>query len=74
MISHGCKTSIANILKEDFEERALAQAIHKPPCWFHYVDATLVIWPHGPQKLQWFLDHLNIQFTMETEGWPLSYS
>jgi hypothetical protein len=74
MTSHGCKTSIANILKED-----LAQAIHKLLCWFCYVDAMLVIWPHGPQKLQRFPDHMNsihrnIQFTMGTEAWPPSLS
>jgi hypothetical protein len=78
MTSHGCKTSIANI-KEDFEERASVQAIHTPLYWFCYVDAMLVIWPHGPQKLQRFLDHLNsihrnIQFTVHTEGWPLFFS
>ena len=79
MTSHGCKTSIANIFKEDFEGKALAQAIHKPLCWFRYLDAMLVIWPHRPQTLQKILDHLNsihrnIQFTMETEGWPPSFS
>jgi hypothetical protein len=36
------------------------------------VDNTFVIWPHGPEKLEGFLDHLdglrrNIHFTMETE-------
>jgi hypothetical protein len=36
------------------------------------VDDTFVIWPHGPEKLERFLDHLNgfhrnIQFTMEIE-------
>ncbi|PNF14479.1 hypothetical protein B7P43_G18379 [Cryptotermes secundus] len=57
---------------EDFEERALDLAPHKPRCWFRYVDDTFVIWPHGPDKLKDFLNHLNsiqqcIQFTMETE-------
>lgn len=78
MTSLVCMTSIANILEEDFKERALAQAIHKPLCWFCYVDVMLFIWPHGPQKLQRFPDHMNsihrnIQFTMET-GWPPSFS
>jgi hypothetical protein len=36
------------------------------------VDDTFVIWPHGPDRLRVYLDHLtsvhqNIQFTMETE-------
>jgi hypothetical protein len=62
------KTSITNFFKEDFKERALAQATN----WFHYMDETLVTWPHGPQTLQRFLDHLNgihrnMQFIMEVE-------
>jgi hypothetical protein len=37
------------------------------------VDDTLVIWPQGPDKLEYFLNHLNgihqcIQFTMDTES------
>jgi hypothetical protein len=62
-----------DIYMEDFEERALNLAPHKPLCWFRYVDDTFVIWPHGPDKLRDFLSHLNnvhqcIQFTMETES------
>jgi hypothetical protein len=57
---------------EVFEEEALKRAAYKPLCWFRYVDDTFVIWPHGRQKLDDFLLHLNnihtnIQFTMETE-------
>jgi retron-type reverse transcriptase len=64
---------IANFYIEDFEERALDSASHKPLCWFRYVDDTFVIWPHGPDKFKEFLYHLNsihtsIQFTMETES------
>ncbi|PNF15534.1 hypothetical protein B7P43_G16534 [Cryptotermes secundus] len=63
---------ISNLYMEDFEERALDLAPHKPRCWFRYVDDTFVIWSHGPDKLQDFLNHINsinqcIQFTMETE-------
>jgi hypothetical protein len=63
---------IANFYMEDFEEMALDWAPHKPHCWFCYMDNTFVIWPHGPNRLRDFLDHLNsihqsIQFTMETE-------
>jgi hypothetical protein len=28
---------------EDFKERALDWALHKPFCWFRYVDDTFVI-------------------------------
>ena len=43
-----------------------------PSCWYRYVDDTFVIWPHGRDKLQDFLNHINglhkkIQFTMEIE-------
>jgi hypothetical protein len=57
---------------EDFEERALAQVSHKLLYWFCYMDNTFIIWPHGPEMLERFLDHLNvqhrnIQFIVETE-------
>jgi hypothetical protein len=63
---------IADFFMEYFEETALERAIHKPLCWFRYVDDTFVICPHDPGKLSEFLDHLNsihesIRFTMETE-------
>ena len=40
--------------------------------WVRYVDDTFVIWPHGPETLRDFHDHLNqqnpaIQFTTEEE-------
>ncbi|XP_033609102.1 uncharacterized protein LOC117282660 [Cryptotermes secundus] len=62
---------ISDLCMEDFEERALDLALHKPHCWCHYLDDTFIIWPHGPNKLKDFLNHLNsihqcIQFTMET--------
>jgi hypothetical protein len=63
---------IANFYREDYEKTELDSAQLHPRCWFRYVDDTLVIWPHGPDKLKDFLHHLNsihqsIQFTMETE-------
>jgi hypothetical protein len=63
---------IANCFMEHFKEMALEGTTHKPLCWFHYMDDTIIIWPHGPGKLSEFLDHLNsvhgnIQFTMKTE-------
>jgi hypothetical protein len=62
----------ANFVMKHFEEIGLEDVTHKPLCWFRYVDDTFVIWPHGPGKLNDFLDHLNsvhdnIKFTMEME-------
>ena len=63
---------IANFFMEDFEKKAIEQAVLKPVCSFRYVDDTFVIWPHGQKQLTEFLNHLNrlhnkIQFTMEVE-------
>jgi hypothetical protein len=64
---------IANFVMEDFEKKAVEQATHKPVCWFRYVDDTLIIWPHGQEKLTEFLNHPSghhnkIQFTKEKDG------
>jgi hypothetical protein len=63
---------IANFYMEDFEKTGIEQATHKPACWYRYVADTFEIWPHGQDRLQDFLNHLNglhkkIQFTMEIE-------
>ena len=63
---------VANFFKERFENDALTSAIHKPSVRLRYVDDTFVIWSHGREKLDKFLNHINtihpnIQFTMETE-------
>ena len=50
---------VANFFMEHFETQALTSAIDKPTRWFRYVDDTLVIWPHGEEKLTSFLAHLN---------------
>jgi hypothetical protein len=64
---------IANFFMEDFGEMAPYRAAHKPLCWFSYVDDTIVFWPHEPDRMRDFYDHLNsvhwnIQFTIEREG------
>ena len=63
---------VANIFMEDFEQTALSTSNLKPKIWFRIVDDTFVIWQHGKDKLEKFLEHLNglhkrIQFTMELE-------
>ena len=64
---------LANIYMEMFEEEAIDSATHKSSFWVRYIDDTFVIWPHGRNKLQDFLCHLNsrqesIKFTMEEES------
>ena len=64
---------IADFFMEDFEIRALQSAMKKPKHWYRYVDDTFVVWQHGKESLQMFLDHLNsihpnIKFTMEIEN------
>ena len=63
---------IANIYMEGFEEEAINTADDKPSLWVRYVDDTSTIWPHGPEKLKRFHNHLNsqndsIQFIIEKE-------
>lgn len=59
---------IADFFMKDIKERALAQVTHKLLCWFHYVADIFVIWSHGTEKLERFLDlHGNILFPLEVE-------
>jgi hypothetical protein len=64
---------VCNIYMEHFEILDLDSLSYKPSLWLRYVDVMFVIWPHGPNRLQDFLNHLNrvrlsIQFTMEIES------
>ncbi|GJQ73972.1 hypothetical protein Trydic_g18902 [Trypoxylus dichotomus] len=63
---------VANLFMEQFESLAVETAADKPTVWWRYLDDTFVIWPHGRDKLDRFLEHLNgvypnIQLTMELE-------
>jgi hypothetical protein len=63
---------VSNIIMERFEKLALDSAQHKQSLWLRHVDDIFVILPHGPERSQNFLSHLNsfrpyIQFTMEIE-------
>ncbi|GJQ74561.1 hypothetical protein Trydic_g21422 [Trypoxylus dichotomus] len=71
-VAMGCPLSpvVANLFMEQFESLAIETAVDKPTVWWRYVDDTFVIWPHGRDKLDRFLEHLNgvhpnIQFAME---------
>lgn len=63
---------VSNIYMEDFENKAIETHQHKPNLWLRYVDDTFIIWKHGRDHLDRFLDHINsitesIKFTMEIE-------
>jgi retron-type reverse transcriptase len=45
---------VANFYMKYFEKRVFDLAIHKPLCWFRYIEDIFVIWPHGPNKLKDF--------------------
>ncbi|GJQ74333.1 hypothetical protein Trydic_g21215 [Trypoxylus dichotomus] len=62
---------VANIFTESFESVVLENSHLKPKAWFRYVDDTFIIWAHGTDTLDSFLDfnsqHPDIKFTMEVE-------
>jgi len=63
---------VANLFIENFKTKALATAQFRPQKWKRFDDDTCVIWSHGREKLDMFLNHLNsqsnsIKFTMEVE-------
>jgi hypothetical protein len=64
---------VSNILMEHFEKLVLDSAQHKPSMWLRYIDDIIVVWPHGPDRLQDFHRHLNslrpsFQFNMEIDS------
>ena len=58
---------IANIFMEDFEERAIESAIHKPKIWKRYVDDTFTILDRD--QVDGFLQHLNNQQPLFVLPW-----
>ena len=63
---------IANLFMENFEQKALKSANPKPEWWTRFVDDTFLIWAHGKEELEKFVEHLNkqtksIKFTKEFE-------
>jgi len=62
--------TVANLVMEDVEERALASYPTPPPFWKRFVDDTCTAIP--PDHLESFHNHLNsiepsIEFTYELE-------
>jgi hypothetical protein len=60
----------------NFTEVALSRATFKTTYWFHYVDDKFSIWPHGPDEVNYLLNHLSniyptVQFTTQSNGYLL---
>jgi len=63
---------VVNLFMEDFEAKDLSSSCLLPKLLKRYVDNANVIWPHGPEEIDHFFNHLNsqsfaIKFTMEKE-------
>ena len=52
---------ITNLFMEKFEQKALNSANPKPEWWTRFVDDTFLIWAHGKEELEKFVEHLNKQ-------------
>ncbi|XP_072175662.1 uncharacterized protein [Diadema setosum] len=64
---------VANLSVENFEETALQTATLRPKVWLRYVDDTFVVWQHGTEEINNFLQHLisqhpYVKFTLEMEN------
>ena len=63
---------VSNLFMEHFERKALESFTHKPKWWLRFIDDVYSNWPHGDNRLEDFMNHLNnqsqsIKFTMEKE-------
>jgi hypothetical protein len=70
--------SYANIFMADFEERFVYPYNPKPKIWLRYIDDIFLIWEHGQQSLDSFLEHLNschhsIKFTAENSTTAVNF-
>ena len=68
--------TVANIVMEDIEERALATCSLHPPFWKRYVDDTLTALPRD--QIEQFHQHINsiepsIQFTIEESNGSIPF-
>ena len=52
---------VVNIYMEHFENKSIDSWPLKPRNWKRFVDDTNVIWQHGRENLECFLNHLNSQ-------------
>ena len=62
----------------DLEEKFLAQFPLKPYLWLRYIDDIFMVWTHGEDKLEHFINHINslqstIKFTHEFSKSHISF-
>ncbi len=62
--------SLANIFMADFEEKYVYSYPDQPLLWRRFIDACVMVWCPGREKLDEFINHLNschptIKFTAE---------
>ena len=68
----------ANLFMGDLEQKILAQSPLKPLVWWRYIDDVFMIWPHGEEKLNEFVNLLNsshetIKFTHEVSPSKINF-
>ena len=70
--------AFANLFMGDLEQKILAQSPLKPLVWWRYIDDVFMIWPHGEEKLNEFVNLLNsshetIKFTHEVSPSKINF-
>ena len=65
-----CAPQYSILFLADLEEKLLRSYDCKPSVWWRYIDDVFLIWTHGEEELQKFIDYLNashhsIKFTAE---------
>ena len=68
----------ANLFMGDLEEKLLAQFPLKPYLWWRYIEDIFMVWTHGEEKLEDFINHINslqstIKFTHDFSKSHISF-